>query len=111
MGCLFEFIFELVGEILFELTCSGYIYLMTLVTRNAALPETRRKKVENIVKTFSVLLLLGVVIGLILVLIPECTSEVRAVGRWLLIVCLSFIGLQILAGILAKIVSALHKKK
>lgn len=111
MGCLFEFLFELFGEFLFELIGEGHIYLMTLVTRNTALPEARRKKLENIAKVFSILLLLAALAGLILVWIPECTPEFRTVGQWLLIVCLSLIGIQILVGIICKLLIALRERK
>ena len=41
MGCLFEFLFEVIGEAILELLLEGYLRLMSLVVPSSGIPEPK----------------------------------------------------------------------
>lgn len=106
MGCLFELI-ELIVEILvdgfFELIVHGYLKLMSLIVPNKTISDDTKYRLEIVVKTFSAIVGITLIIGLLLVM--QSDPIIKNIGRYLTYIPLAIIGIQIVLGILFKIVS------
>ena len=107
MGCLLELFFEIFLEGLFELIWHCYIKLMQLIVPDKIVSEKAEKNIKKIVTTFAALLIIVLIIGFIL-LIQEY-SFVKNIGRYMTYIPLTIICLQVLIGILIKIIG--HFKK
>ena len=106
MGCLFELLFELLIEVIFAI----YIKLMTLCVPDYQYDKKAQEKIKKGVTVFAALLLLSAVIGFIVYFASE-NPIAKTVGAYMLFVPLIIIGIQILAGIIYKIVKLVKKKK
>ena len=111
MGCLFELLFEFIFELLIEIIFAIYIKLMTLFVPDREFDEKTREKIKKGVTVFAVSLLICAVIGFILILIPDPAPIVKTIGSYMLFVPLIIIGIEIIAGIIYRIVKAIKKKR
>ena len=107
MGCLLELFFELFMEGMFELIVHCYIKSMQLIIPDKAISEKTKKTIKNVVTTFSALLAIVLIIGFLLVIQDD--PVFKNIGKYMTYIPLSIIALQVLLGILFKIV--LHFKK
>ena len=104
MGCLFELLFEFIFEIIVELTFTGYINLMTLLVPQHQFDKKLREKIKNGVTVFAVLLFLCSFTGFFLFLQPH--SIIKTIGSYMLFVPLGIMGVQIIVGIIYRIIRA-----
>ena len=107
MGCLLELFFEIFVEGIFELIGCCYIKLMQLIVPDKKVSEKTKKTIRNIATTFAALLAVVLIIGFVL-LLPE-DPFMKNIGKYMTYIPLSIIVLQILLGIIVKIVG--HFKK
>ncbi len=108
MGCLFDFIFELVFTVIFEGILAIYMKLMMLIVPSHKFDTKLREKVKNGVAIFACVLLLCAIIGFLMYLSP--TSVVKTVGAYMLFIPLGIMGVTMTAGIIYRIVKAIKKK-
>ena len=108
MGCLFEFIFEVVFTGLFHLLLEGYIAISFLIIPRDGISKARENKIRKTLTGFFAILLLFVLFGVIFML-PNM-PVLNIVGKYMTFVSLSIIGLQILIGIVAAAVRAIKKR-
>lgn len=108
MGCLFEILCEIFVEGFLELFGYLYIKLMGLIVPKSA-PSPKVQKVIRVIAYFTAAVL-GLMLLAGLVLSTVCEGEARAVGNCLIWASTIIIAVQILAGIIMKIISALKKK-
>lgn len=92
MGCIFEFLFELI----FEGTLELYMYLMLLILPQKMQSKKAEKTVRAVVSISSVILLLCMLIGIVLVF--ESHKNLVIIGRYLTFIPLGIAVLQIVAG-------------
>lgn len=102
MGCLLEFIFEVVFEGVFELIVYAYMKLMTLIVPEKTITDQTATKIKNIVITVSALLGVVLVVGVILLLPPD--PAINTIGKYMTYVPLTIIGIQVILGIVMKII-------
>lgn len=108
MGCLFELIFEVVFEIILEAVLAIYTKLMTLLVPNHSFDKKLRERMKKGVTIFALLLLLCALIGFFLFVQPP--SVVKTVGAFMLFVPLGMMCVQILAGMIYRIVKAIKSR-
>ena len=109
MGCLFELFFEIIFEVIVEGVLALYMKLMTLLVPEHQFDEKLREKIKNGVTVFAVLLFLCSFIGFFLFLQPP--SITKTVGAYMLFVPLGIMGVQMVAGIVYRIVKAIGKRR
>ena len=107
MGCLAELFFEIFAEALFELIGYCYIKLMQLIVPDKTVSETAKKRIKNIATTIAALLAVVLIIGFILFVQDD--PVIKSVGRYMTFISLAIIALQMLTGILIKIVAHIKK--
>ena len=107
MGCLLELFFEIFVEGIFELIGYCYIKLMQLIVPDKKVSEKTKKTIRNIATTFSVLLAVVLIIGFILLVQEDLF--VKNIGKYMTYIPLSIMVLQILLGIIVKIVDRFKK--
>lgn len=107
MGCLFELIFEIFIEGIFELIGFCYIRLMQLVVPDKTVSEKAKRVIKSIAATIAVLL--GVVLIIGLILLEQDDPFIKAIGKYMTYIPLTLMVLQITVGIAVKIVD--HYKK
>ena len=98
MGCLVELIFEVIFQMIFD--C--YIELMQLIVPDNIVSEKTKKIIKNTVTTIASLSMAFLIIGLVLIL-PDDPS-IKIVGKYMTFIPLTIIVLQILLGIVVRIV-------
>ncbi len=98
LGCLYEFLFELVLEVFFE----GYIKLMQLFTEKLNVSPDRRKKINSAVRIYAAILLVSLFCGLILLLINSPT--LKLIGNLLALIPIILSVIQIVVGLLLKLI-------
>ena len=108
MGCLFELIFEVVFEIIFEAVLTIYTKLMTLLVPDHRFDEKLRERIKKGVIVFAAVLFLCALIGFFLFVQPP--SVIKTVGAFMLFVPLGMMCVQILAGIIYRIVKAIKSR-
>ncbi len=96
MGCLFEFLFEVVLEFFTE----GITRLMCMVIPKHSLSKKAYKFVKGIVFVFSVLLLSSIFIGFMLILSGDASE--KTAGYYMLFIPLGIIVIQITLGLVAR---------
>ncbi len=99
MGCLLEFIGDLVVD--------GYAALMCMILPQKRISEKARFVWELVIEVFAVLLLLSILFGIVLLFNDEPVA--RHVGRYMIFVPLGISAVQIAAGILVRLL--VHKRK
>ena len=107
MGCLLELFFEIFVEGIFELIGYCYIKLMQLIVPDKKVSEKTKKSIRNIATTFAVLLAVVLIIGFILLVQEDLF--VKNIGKYMTYIPLSIMVLQILLGIIVKIVDRFKK--
>ena len=107
MGCLLELFFEIFVEGIFELIAYCYIKLMQLIVPDKKVSEKTKKTIRNIATTFAVLLAVVLIIGFILLVQEDLF--VKNIGKYMTYIPLSIMVLQILLGIIVKIVDRFKK--
>ena len=98
MGCLVELIFEVIFQMIFD--C--YIELMQLIVPDNIVSEKTKKIIKNTVTTIASLSMAFLIIGLVLIL-PDDPS-IKIVGKYMTFIPLTIIVLQIILGIVVRIV-------
>ena len=106
MGCLIEFICEVLLEGVIELVGYCYIKLMTLVVPERAVTDKYRKKIRNIVTVFAVIVALVLIFGFIFWM--QSDLFIKQIGKWMTVSALGVMGVQMALGL---IVWALTRKK
>ena len=107
MGCLMEFFLEIFVEGVFELAFYCYLKLMQLIVPEKSIPDKTKRVIKNTIKVIACLLFLIILIGL--VFLTETHSVLHTVGLYMTFVSLGIIALEIVLGIVFRIVS--HRKK
>lgn len=107
MGCLFELIFEIFVEGVFELVGNCYIKLMLLIVPNKTVSEKTKRVIKNTATTIAALL--GVILIVGLILLVQDDPSIKTIGRYMTYIPLTIMVLQITLGIIVKIVC--HYKK
>ncbi len=107
MGCLLELFFEIFVEGMFELVGHCYIKLMQLIVPDKTNSEKTKKTIKNIATTFAALLAVVLIIGFVLLLQED--PFIENIGKYMTYIPLSIMVLQLLLGIIVKIVG--HFKK
>ena len=108
MGCLAEFFLELFCELIGEPILALCMSLMTMIVPEENIKESTKKKLTNIVKTIAILSFISLFLGVIFWVQDEET-ELRPVGKYMTLIPLTIIVLNIILGIIGKIIS--KKKK
>lgn len=108
MGCLFDFIFELVFTVIIEAILAIYTALMMLIVPEHKFDKKLRKKIRNGVAIFAVLLLVCAFVGFILYMKPP--SVLKTVGAYMFFISIGFMGVTMTAGIIYRIVKAIKNK-
>lgn len=107
MGCLLELFFEIFVEGLFELIGYCYIKLMQLIVPTKAITARTKKIIKNIVTTIAGILALFTVIGVILLIQED--PFIKVIGRYMTYIPLTIISLQIMLGVITKLVCHFRK--
>ena len=102
MGCIIEFILEL----FIEGVIYAYISLMTLIVPEKKLSQKVKKRVRTVVVIISSLLLVSLVLGIVFII-----EGLRPLGDWLTFCPLYLIALQVVIGIVFRIVSKHRSRK
>lgn len=108
MGCLLELIFELFVEGIFELIGHCYIKLMQLIVPDKTVSEKATKTIRKIATTFAALLAIVFIIGLVLFVQEE--PYFKNIGRHMTYISLTIMAVQVLLGILVKLIGHFKKK-
>lgn len=106
MGCLAEFFMEFVCEVIFEVLFEGYVSLMTMIVpdKDVNIKASTKKKIKNTVTTIAVISFISIVIGFIS-WVQEDIAALRPVGKYMTLIPLVIILVNITLGIIAKIIS------
>ena len=109
MGCLFEVFFEIFIECIMELVLYVYLKIATVVVPNKEITEKTKKRVENNVKTVSLILVLILFIGALFLLADE--EPFYTVGKYMTLVPLCVLGIQAALGISVLTVRIIKRRK
>lgn len=107
MGCLLEFIMEVVGEGVIESFAYCYLQLMQLIVPDKAVSEKTKKITKIIATTMAAVLLVALIVGLGL-FVQEDPATIN-IGKYVLAVSLSVIVLQVLLGAAMRIADRFKK--
>lgn len=99
MGCLFELIFEVIFEGMIE----GWVALGQMIVPEKTLGSKARRVLKGIAFTVSALCFLSIFFGGIMWLVDDAPME-REVGKYMVLIPLILAGVQILLGIIVKII-------
>ena len=108
MGCLLELLFEVVFEILLEVIFAIYTKLMTLFVPEHQFSPRLKERIKKGITAFAALLLLCALVGFFMFLQPP--SLVKTIGAYMLFIPLGIIAVQIVVGIICRIVEVFKKK-
>lgn len=103
MGCLMEFL----GELVFEILGECYLALMGLIVPHKVLSKRTEKRVRTAVKIAAGVLLIILIVGVVLFFSGE--SAFKTVGGLMTFISLGIIVLQIILGIVVRVL--MHFKK
>ena len=107
MGCLWEMFFEILVEGVFELIGYGCIKLICRLVPNKTISDRTKRIIKYIVMSTVALWAIVLIIGLILLM--QNDPSIRNIGKNMTCILLSVIVLQIIFGIIIKMIS--HVKK
>lgn len=107
MGCLLELFFEIFVEGIFELIGFCYIKLMQLIVPAKTVSDKTRKTIKNLATMFAALLVVGLIIGLALLVQED--SFIKNIGKHMTYITLAIMALQVLLGVLVKIIGYFKK--
>ncbi len=108
MGCLFDFIFEVVFAVIFEGILAIYMKLMTLLVPEHKFGTKLREKIRSGVAIFAILLFLCAIVGFLMYISPP--SVMKTLGAYILYIPLGIMGVTMTAGIIYRIVKAIKNK-
>ncbi len=109
MGCLFEFIFELITEVFMEALMAVNRKLLRLILPVHWLRDSARNRVAAVLAVVDFLSLLCAAVGIGMLLLGK--PDIKAFGAWLLIIPLGIMGVQAVVGFLAWVIRAGWKRK
>lgn len=109
VGCLFEIFFEILIEGVMELVMWIYLKLMFLIVPENELSKRTEEKIRNAVTTVSIVLLIVLFIGVVLWLGKMPPWE--TIGKYMTLIPLSIIGVQVLLGIALMVVKIVKKQR
>lgn len=98
MGCLIEFIFEVIGEAILE----GWMALMQWCVPRKSLSHKVSCVLRTLVKIFSVVLLLCMLAGLIMWVSED--RLITQIGKYMLLISLGISAAQIGLGLIVRLV-------
>lgn len=107
MGCLLEFITEIVAEGVIEFFVYCYLQLMQLIVPDKAVSEKAKKIAKIIATTIAVVLFVAAIVGLGFFVQEDPVAS--NIGKHVLAVSLSVMALQVLLGITMRIVGRFRK--
>lgn len=102
MGCLLEFITEIVAEGVIEFFAYCYLQMMQLIV-----PDKAKKITKIIATTMAAVLFVALIVGLGFFVQEDPAAS--NIGKYVLAVSLSVIVLQVLLGIIVRIVGRFRK--
>ena len=103
MGCILEFIFQILFEGLLELIVYCYKELVKLIVPNKVFTDKTKKRLENIILTISAILVITLVIGLVFLI--QSDPLIKNIGRYMTYIPLTMLAIQIALGIVMKIIN------
>lgn len=109
MGCLFELFFEIVLEGIFEGSLYGYIKLMSLIVPHYIVSEKAKKRIQISIILYSVILMILIIVGLIMLVQKDL--DIKSVGRYFIFIRVILIGIQVVLGIISKVVPAISLRR
>ncbi len=109
MDFLFELFFEIFGEGILELIGHCYIKLMQLIVPNKTVSEKAKRVIKNTATTIAVLLGIVLIVGLIFLVQDD--PSIKVIGKYMTYIPLTIIVLQMVFGIIIKIVSHYKYRK
>ena len=107
MGCLFEILFEVFLEAVFEGLMWCYIKLMQLIVPEKNISNKTKNTIKKIITATSAILFIFLIIGAILWVQNDII--IKNIGKYMTLIPLTLIVLEILLGIILKIASFLRK--
>lgn len=105
MGCLFEFLFEFIFEIVFDGIFYAYYWLMSLIVPSKTVSKKTERRIKTAVKVFCAFSMIFMFIGLMLMLASDGDKLLVLIGKLMLYIPLGITVLQVVLGIIAKIVT------
>lgn len=108
MGCLFEIIFEVFFEGVFEGIMWCYMKLMQLIIPQKNISDKTKKIIKNVITIASPTLFLILFIGAVC-WFQDAELTVKHIGKYMTLIPLTIITLQISLGIISKIVLLFRK--
>ena len=102
-----ELIVEFLGEIFIEVFMTFFMWLMQLIVPEKVLREKAEKTLRKAVTVFSAILFIALVIGVILLVQED--EKIKIIGRFLTYIPLAIIIIQIVSGIILKLVNDFKK--
>ena len=107
MGCLFEILFEIFFEAIFEGIMWCYMKLMQLIIPQRTISNKTKTIIKNVITIVSVILFIILIIGALCWLQDDLI--IKHIGKYMTLIPLTIIVLQIFLGIILKIVSLFRK--
>ncbi len=107
MGCVLELLFEITVEGMLELIGHIYIKLMQWIVPNKTVSDKTKKYLKKVVTTVAALLAIVLIIGLIFLVQED--ALLKTIGQYMTYIPLSIIVLQVLLGIVLKVIDFCKK--
>lgn len=104
MGCLLEFLFEITVEGMFELIGYIYIKLMQLIVPHKTVSDETKEYLKKVVTIIAALLAIVLIIGLIFLVQDDVL--LKTIGQYMTYIPLAVIVLQVLLGIVVKVIDS-----
>ena len=101
MGCILDFLLDVLLEGFIELVLYGYLTLMSWIVPDKAFTPQAEKAVKRVVLIFSGILLLLILIGLALLIQED--PVIVTIGKHMTYIPLAIIGVQVLLGMIVKL--------
>ena len=107
MGCLLELFLEVFIEGMLNVVMYFYLKLAHVFIPDKEISNKKRKKIRNAITTFSCLLFISMIIGVLFLLPPSLT--LNNIGKCMVFIPLSIIVLQIVLGIVVVVVKNIKR--
>ena len=107
MGCLLEFMTDILFEGIVEFFGYCYLQLMQMIVPDKAVSERTRRVVRFIAKTMAAVLFIAVLIGLCFFVQEDPAAS--DIGKYVLLISLSVMALQVLLGVMMRLIGRLGK--
>lgn len=109
MGCLFELFLEIVVEVVCEVVAEFYLELMSLIVPNKIITPKTKKIITLIVISLSIVLFIALICGAVL-WGQDNNLVLRIVGKYMTLISVGIIVIQITLGVIFKIVQNIRRK-